>query len=397
MEGVHYSMRKSLGSHLCDPAASPTWCKAPSLESEMLENIKSNPSFSNRLVQAVQILPGKNPGGLGGRDINAASMEYNFEIKTAGQYSFYVGASAFDGGSDSFYARILGQGGQRMSGPDFIDYYLIPVAHNTWKYTGEGMPETSSIYGPPREPMKWWLGAGFFKVQIWGRELGAAIHMIAFVPSGNPIQDHQNTMESKRIHPCVQNANLNNCMYDFTATNFQNQGCNTQCGSGNEVLTRTVSCLREDGSAVGSTFCTNFGLTTPQSSMQGAQCSDYSGCTYSWRSGTWGSWGKCNVQCGNGFQERTRAVDCLRSDGTVVAESDCIKNGAGSKPSTFSTRTCKGTNCRPPIMPPPKGRQTVSRCFLVRNDLECNNSKDSKGDCAWCRQWGFSMCQNAPC
>ena len=399
MEGVHYSSRRGTSGHLCDPAASPTWCKAPSLESEVLEKIPSNPSFSNRLAQAVQIQPAKNTG-FGGRDINAASLEYNFEIKTAGQYSFYVGASAFDGGSDSFYARILGQNGQTMSGPDFVDYFLVPVAHNTWKYTGDGMPETTSIYGPPREPMMWRLGTGFFKVHIYGRELGSAIHVVTLVPSGHKTQDQQNSVESKRIHPCVLNANLGICMYDFAATPFKNQGCDTQCGKGHEILSRTVSCVREDGIAVGSTFCTNFGLATPKSSLKGAQCTDYSRCAYNWRVGSWSGWGKCNVQCGKGFMERTRAVDCLRSDGTVVGDIDCTRFGAGSKPSTFSTKTCTGTNCgRPPIPnPPPKGRQTVSRCFLVRNTGDCNISKDSKGDCEWCSsRWGFSMCRNGPC
>ena len=398
MEGVHYSARVGQSGHWCDQAQIPSWCKAPGLEAESLEKISSNPSFSNRLAQAVQILPAKNPGGVSGRDINAASLDFNFEIKTAGQYSFYVGASAFDGGSDSIYARILGRNGQAMTGPHFKDYFLIPVSHNQWRYTGDGMPETTSIYGPPREPMKWWLGTGFFRVQIWGRELGAALHLVAFVPSGHSTQDHQNSVESNRIHPCVQNSNLGGCMYDFTATPFQNQGCNTQCGNGNEVLTRTVSCVREDGAAVGSTFCTNFGLPTPQSSVQGVQCSDYSGCSYSWRTGSWGNYGACNVQCGKGFQERTRGVDCLRSDGMVVSDRDCTRNGAGSKPKTFETRQCRGYNCGGPVPPPPKGRQQVSRCFMVRDSTDCNRSKDSKGDCAWCRSnFGFSMCQNAPC
>ena len=412
MEGIHYSSRRSLHGHLCDPASGATWCKggdgsAPLgsslVEEATLDYVTPPKGIKNRLNYAVQLRPSKNTGSIRGREINDATLEYNFQIKTPGQYSLYVGGNAFDGGSDSIYARIVGQNGQDMSGPDFVDYYLVPIPHNRWFYTGQGMPETTSIYGPPREDMKWWLRAGYFKVRIWGRELGASVHLVALVPSNFNPQDQQARAESMRIHPCVLNSNLNSCMYDYFATAWTSSGCSNKCGQGNERFTRLVSCGREDGSSVSSTFCTNFGLVAPPSSYNGASCTDYTKCSYQWVVGNWKAWSNCNVPCGKGFQERRRSVVCRRSDGSNVSDKDCSNNGAGSKPKDFETKGCNGKNCpRPP--PPAKGpkppspgppRSRVSRCFMVRSSSQCNRSYDSKGDCNWCTHRYFGgYCAN---
>ena len=275
MEGIHYSSRRSLHGHLCDLASGATWCKGSDgavplgsslVEEATLDYVPPPKGIKNRLNYAVQLRPSKNPGSIRGSEINGATLEYNFQIKTPGQYSLYLGGNAFDGGSDSIYARIVGQNDQNMSGPDFVDYYLVPIPHNRWLYTGQGMPETTSIYGPPREDMKWWLRAGYFKVRIWGRELGASVHLVALVPSNFNPQDQQDRVESTRIHPCVLNSNLNGCMYDYFASAWLSSGCSNKCGQGNERFSRLVSCMREDSTSVSSTFCTNFGLVAPPTS-----------------------------------------------------------------------------------------------------------------------------------
>ena len=414
MEGIHYSTRRSLHGHLCDPAKGATWCKGGAaqsgasalVEESSLEKVTPPKGINNRLNYAVQILPSKNPGGIRGSEINGATLEYNFQITTPGQYSLYVGGNAFDGGSDSLYARIIGENDQTMSGPHHVDFYLVPIPHNTWSYTGQGMPETTSIYGPPREDMKWWLRAGYFKVRIYGRELGAAVHVVALVPSSFNPQNQQTRVESTRVHPCVLNSNLNGCMYDYFATPWVSSGCSNKCGQGNERFSRLVSCTREDGYPVSSTFCTNFGLVAPPSSYNGLSCTDYTLCTYRWIVGGWNAWSQCNVPCGRGLQERRRSVVCRRSDGSSASDSDCTKNGAGSKPKDFETRTCTGKNCsRPPPPgkpggggpkpPSPPPRSQVSRCFMVRSSSQCNRSYDSKGDCNWCtNRWFGGYCAN---
>lgn len=104
-----------------------------------------------------------------------------------------------------------------------------------------------------------------------------------------------------------------------------------QCNVGG-TQTRAVECVRNDNVVVADTNCTG---TKPEGSRacQGA-------CTFSWRVGNWGA---CSATACGTTGNRTRAVDCLRSDNTVVADSSC----SGTKPATSevcSADACGGTN-----------------------------------------------------
>ena len=153
--------------------------------------------------------------------------------------------------------------------------------------------------------------------------------------------------------------------------------CSNSCGSGTQ--SRSGWCERSDGTTVADSSCAGTKPTTSQS------CTDDNGCTYSWKTGSygscsaspywgsygscsaspyWGSYGACNTTCGSGTQYRTcygtsgtqyrtcygtsgtqsRSVWCERSDGTTVADSSC----AETKPTTSQscTASCSGSSSR---------------------------------------------------
>jgi len=95
--------------------------------------------------------------------------------------------------------------------------------------------------------------------------------------------------------------------------------CSTSCGTG--TVSRTVSC---------STSCCNPNIKP----VCGAyQCTDYSGCTYSWKTGGW-----TPSTCSECEGTQTRSVWCQRSDGATVADSSC----SGTKPAT--SQACGGAH-----------------------------------------------------
>ena len=87
---------------------------------------------------------------------------------------------------------------------------------------------------------------------------------------------------------------------------------------------RSVSCIRSDGTSVSGTNCT---ASKPATSETAAV---YSGCSYSWATSSWVDPG---ASCTDA-ESQTRTVKCRRSDGTNVVWSNC---SASSPPS--STRT----------------------------------------------------------
>ncbi len=118
-----------------------------------------------------------------------------------------------------------------------------------------------------------------------------------------------------------------------TSQSCNTQSCNTStyswstgswgtCSSGTQ--SRSVTCLRNDGTTVSNSNC-NSGTkpTTTQS------CS--TGSTYSWKTGNWGT-------CVNGIKDRT--VLCERNDGVIVSNSNC---NSGTKPATTQSCTTGST------------------------------------------------------
>jgi len=120
------------------------------------------------------------------------------------------------------------------------------------------------------------------------------------------------------------NSNYSGCTYSWQSSSWSSWG--SSC-SDSTSRSRTVTCQRDGtGSTVTDSYC-NAG-TKPTTSETS---SNYSGCTYSWISGSWGSWA-------NGCSDsttRTRLVTCRRDGtGATVSDSNC---SAGTKPSNSDT------------------------------------------------------------
>ena len=110
---------------------------------------------------------------------------------------------------------------------------------------------------------------------------------------------------------------VSGCGYTWQASAF---GAPTAaCGA--TTQTRSVWCQRSDNQTVADSFCGSGKPTTTQGAT------DYSTCSYDWNPGSWSAW---STTCGNATQ--TRSVTCLRSDGTTVADTSCAS--AGTKPTT---------------------------------------------------------------
>ena len=112
------------------------------------------------------------------------------------------------------------------------------------------------------------------------------------------------------------------CSHDWITGGWQDPGASC---TANETQTRSVSCRRSDGTTVSDSNC-NSG-TRPTTSRK---VSDYSGCTYDWQTGSFGSW---NNTC-TSSATRSRNVTCRRGDGTTVSDSNC---NPGTKPATSET------------------------------------------------------------
>ena len=114
---------------------------------------------------------------------------------------------------------------------------------------------------------------------------------------------------------------VSGCGYSWQTSTFGAPAA--ACGS--TTQSRSVWCQRSDNQTVADSFCPS---ASKPSTTQGA--TDYSTCTYSWNPGGWSAW---STTCGNGTQ--TRSVTCLRSDGTTVADASC--SSAGTKPVASQT------------------------------------------------------------
>lgn len=151
----------------------------------------------------------------------------------------------------------------------------------------------------------------------------------------------------------VQEANYSSCGYGFETGGWG--GWSSSCSS-SAVRTRSVVCRRSDGAIVPDYECTNRGQARPTGSESSPQ---YGGCSYSYTTGGWSSW---NSTCSSNAA-RTRAVTCLRSDGTIVPDAECANRGVARPsdtewsgqyggcsytPSFGSWSTCtNGTQTRP--------------------------------------------------
>lgn len=100
------------------------------------------------------------------------------------------------------------------------------------------------------------------------------------------------------------------------------------------------SCSNTCGSGTQFRLCNNPPPANGGANCSGASvqnCTNYSGCSYTWVIGEWSS---CSLSCGGGT--RSRSVWCQRSDGTPVADGSCT----GTKPDT--TQSCNPQACLTP-------------------------------------------------
>lgn len=94
---------------------------------------------------------------------------------------------------------------------------------------------------------------------------------------------------------------------------------------------REYECRRSNGEIVADSECTSRGIILSEKENQAV----YSGCNYNWQSGAWSGWSSsCSTSA-----VRTRSVSCKRDPlGTTVADSYC----ASSKPGTSEVATQYG-------------------------------------------------------
>lgn len=99
------------------------------------------------------------------------------------------------------------------------------------------------------------------------------------------------------------------CSHSWDASEWTawSSTCSTQARR-----TRTVSCLREDGKVVQKDNCE--GSEPPKEQTD----SILSGCSFEWNTGDWETTPACSAEA-----ESTRIVDCRRTDGLLVDDSNC--------------------------------------------------------------------------
>ena len=126
-----------------------------------------------------------------------------------------------------------------------------------------------------------------------------------------------------------------------SATETRSAACVANAGTGSQ--SRSVYCLRSDGTTVANSYCS--GTSQPAASesctpSSGFNCSgtpvtsqtvsSLTGCSYNWITSGWSA---PNSSCSSSATE-TQTVQCQRSDGTIVSNSDC---NASTEPASSQT------------------------------------------------------------
>ena len=133
-----------------------------------------------------------------------------------------------------------------------------------------------------------------------------------------------------------------------------------QTCSANATKTRSGTC-QVDGEDVEASICTDAGVPLTETIQE----ANYTGCTYTWQTGSWSSW---SSTCGSAT--RTRDVTCRRSNGTTVADSSCNSRTkpASSETSNITTGCDTGGTCALP------SSQTVEGITVDQASRECVTS-----------------------
>ncbi len=160
--------------------------------------------------------------------------------------------------------------------------------------------------------------------------LSAADHR--FCRSDSPDYDHVAAGDPDALgydRNVVQTASCSAADHEWRSGDF---GAFDDTCSSTAVQTRMVSCHRRfDGEASPDAACDP--SARPSSTNVQAV---YTSCSYDWTGATDGAWGAWSSNC-SGSATRTRAVTCRRSNGDIVADSECLALG-NAKPETSETR-----------------------------------------------------------
>lgn len=116
--------------------------------------------------------------------------------------------------------------------------------------------------------------------------------------------------------PCVQSA-------------WVSSGCSSNCGTGQETLTRFVVVQPANG-----------GTPCGASTMTQA-CSSYTACPVNCGFSAWSSWSTCSVACGPGTQTRTRYITTQPSNGGL----SCDALGGTTQTETCQLAVCQAVDC----------------------------------------------------
>lgn len=150
--------------------------------------------------------------------------------------------------------------------------------------------------------------------------------------NGDSVADSFCTSAGVTKQPVTEtSAQYGSCSYAFQTSgwNAWSSGC-----SASATRTRTVWCRRSNGDTVADTECTSRGQTKPATTETSAQ---YGSCSYSWDTGSYGSW---SSGCSNSAT-RTRSVWCKRDlDGAVQADSSC---NSATRPASSQTAAQYGS------------------------------------------------------
>lgn len=150
---------------------------------------------------------------------------------------------------------------------------------------------------------------------------------------GTSVDDAECTSRGKAKPATSQtSAQYGSCSYAWDTGGWS--GFSSTC-SADATQTRTVTCRRSDGANVSDAECTNRGIAKPATSQSSAQ---YGSCSYAWNVGGWSGYSStCSTAA-----SRTRAVTCRRSDGSTVADAECVSR-VGAKPVTSETSSQLGS------------------------------------------------------
>lgn len=133
---------------------------------------------------------------------------------------------------------------------------------------------------------------------------------------GTIVADSECTSRSINLSESEDQAVYSGCSYSWNAGSWS--GWSSSC-SATATRTRSVTCRRDPlGTTVSDSYCA---ATKPSTSEVTGQ---YNGCSYS--AANWSGWSAWSSTCSSNAT-RTQTAQCRRSDGTIVAASECTSRG----------------------------------------------------------------------